>query len=168
MISWRSFIAQDLKVSRAWQSQRLRMAVKPGARRLPAEMFPYISMWTKSPAISIAPNGTLDLAFYAHTSDSTTCLLDVESWRSGLPSGRVDSCEYNVFYTYSKDGGLTFASPLKVNQEPIRGEDFVRYTGDSELGSPLAVSSSNDFAYPIWIGTPQVSKTQVFTAKIAR
>jgi Dolichyl-phosphate-mannose-protein mannosyltransferase len=122
----------------------------------------------KASAVSIAPNGTLDLVFYAHTGDSASCLLDIESWRMTLAAGRVDPCEYDVFYTYSNDGGRAFASPLKLNQQPIRGADFVQYTGASPLGSPLAVSSSNDYAYPVWIGTPQVSKTQVFTAKIAR
>ncbi len=122
----------------------------------------------KAPAISIAPNGALDLVFYAHTGDSTSCLLNVESWRNTLLARWVDLCEYDVFYTYSKDGGLTFGSPLKLNQQPIRGEDFVHFSGAAPLGAPLAVSSSNEYAYPTWIGTPQVGKTQIFTAKIAR
>ena len=94
--------------------------------------------------------------------------LNVASWQQTLPSGRVDPCEYAVYYTFSQDGGLTFAEPSKLNQNPIRGEDFIRIMGGSQVGSHLFVASSDDFAFPVWVGTPQAGKTQVYGVKIER
>ncbi len=122
----------------------------------------------KAPGIGISPTGTIDLVFYGHDPAAANCALDVQSWQWTLPFGRVDPCTYNVFYTFSSDGGLTFSEPLQLNDQPIRGEDFVRYQGGSQPGSHLAVASGEAFAYPIWVGTPAPGQTQVFTAKIAR
>jgi hypothetical protein len=122
----------------------------------------------KGPGIGVAPDGTIDLVFYAHDSSSTDCTLNIESWQETLPFGRVDPCEYNVYYTYSRDGGLTFAEPIKLNQRSIRGDDFIRFQGASQVGSHLSVASAIDFAYPTWIGTPTTGKTQVFGIKIER
>jgi hypothetical protein len=127
----------------------------------------YFDMGT-APGIDIAPDGTIDLAFYAHDSGSTDCVLDLEGWQETLPFGRVDPCEYNVYYTFSKDGGLTFAEPIQLNSEPIRGEDFPRFGGASYPGSHLSIASGERYAYPMWIETPNVGKTQVYTAKIER
>jgi len=121
-----------------------------------------------APGINIAPDGTIDLVFYTHSSSSKDCALDVLSWQMLQPFGRIDPCEYDVFYTYSLDSGLSFAEPLQLNQEPIRGEDLARYAGASQASAALAVASGEEYAYPIWIGTPQLGKTQVYTAKIQR
>ncbi len=122
----------------------------------------------KAPGIGMAPNGTIDLVFYAPVDPSSECLLNIESWRQTLPFGRIDPCEYNVYYTYSKDGGLSFAEPMKLNDRLIRGEDFILFQGASQVGSHLSVASSNEFAYPTWIGTPTTGKTQVYGIKIER
>ncbi|HLF89038.1 MAG TPA: hypothetical protein VI451_08850 [Anaerolineales bacterium] len=122
----------------------------------------------KAPGLGIAPNGTIDLVFYAHASSTLDCVETVESWQQTLPFGGLDDCEYNVFYTFSKDGGLSFAEPVQLNQDPIRGEDFIKWFGGSMAGSHLAVASGDDYAYPVWIGTPQSGQTQVFTARIER
>ena len=122
----------------------------------------------KGPGIGMAPDGTIDLVFYNQVSTSEECVLTVERWQQTLPFGRIDPCKYAVYYTYSSDGGLTFSDPLKLNQQPIRGEDFVRSQGGSQVGSHLSVASSDDFAYPVWIETPASGKTQVVGIKIRR
>ena len=122
----------------------------------------------KAPGIGMAPNGTIDLVFYAPVDPSTECLLNLEGWQQTLPFGRVDPCEYGVYYTFSKDVGLSFAEPVKLNDRPIRGEDFIRFQGASQVGSHLSVASGDDFAYPTWIGTPTNGKTQVYSIKIKR
>jgi len=73
-----------------------------------------------------------------------------------------------VFYTFSSDGGLSFAEPIQLNQQPIRGDDFARFQGVSQPGSHLVVASGGEFAYPIWVGTPETGQTQIYTAKIER
>jgi hypothetical protein len=82
--------------------------------------------------------------------------------------GRIDPCVYDVYYTFSKDGGLSFAEPVKLNGHPIQGEDFARFGIPSSAGSHLSVASGDMYAYPIWIGTPQTGKTQIYSAKIER
>jgi hypothetical protein len=121
----------------------------------------------KGPGIDMAPDGTIDLVFYVRESGQG-CTQNLESWQETLPFGRIDPCQYGVYYTYSKDGGLSFADPIKLNQKPIKGEDFFRFMDASWVGSHLTVASSNDFAYPVWIGTPTSSKTQLNGIKIER
>ena len=122
----------------------------------------------KAPGIGMAPDGTIDLVFYAHDRGSMDCVLDVEGWQQTLPMGRIDPCVYDVYYTFSKDGGLSFAEPVKLNGRPIQGEDFARFGVASRAGSHLSVASGDMYAYPIWIGTPQTGKTQIYSAKIER
>jgi hypothetical protein len=121
----------------------------------------------KGPGISMASDGTIDLVFYSQDNPSDTCVQTVQSWQETM-FGRIDPCNYNVYYTYSNDNGLSFAEPVKLNSQLIRGEDFIRVAGVSQVGSHLAVTSDNEFAYPIWIGTPSAGRTQVFGMKIER
>jgi hypothetical protein len=55
-----------------------------------------------------------------------------------------------------------------LNNDIIRGEDFDQFEGSSYLGSHLGIASGENFAYPVWIGTPQNAQTQVYTARIER
>ncbi len=126
------------------------------------------------PVISLAPNGTLDLVFYAHDSGSADCVGNLEIWQNSLLSIPVDSCEYNVFYTFSKDNAqtfaesLSFAEPTQLNQDPIRGEDFPRFSGLLLTESYLSLASTDTYAYPLWLGTPEAGKTQIYLVKIER
>lgn len=122
----------------------------------------------KGPGIGMSSDNSIDLVFYAKENPTENCILTIESWQQTLLRGRVDPCIYNVYYTFSNDGGLSFATPIQLNQQPIRGDDFVRIQGTSLVGSHLAVASGNEFAYPIWIGTPETGKTQIYSAKIKR
>jgi len=122
----------------------------------------------KGPGIGMSSETAIDLVFYAKNNPTESCSLTIESWQQTLPDGRVDPCTYNVYYTFSNNGGLSFATPIQLNQQPIRGEDFVRFHGASLVGPHPVVASGNEFAYPIWIGTPETGKTQIYTAKIKR
>jgi hypothetical protein len=122
----------------------------------------------KGPGIGMSSDNTIDLVFYAMDNPTRECIQTIESWQQTLPFGRVDPCTYNVFYTYSGDGGRSFSDPIQLNQEPVRGEHFTLFEGASRPGSHLAVASNDEFAYPIWIGTPETRKTQVYTARIER
>ncbi|MBC8496882.1 MAG: hypothetical protein H8D37_04400, partial [Chloroflexi bacterium] len=122
----------------------------------------------KAPGIGVAPDGIIDLVFYDHDRGSMDCVLDIESWQETLPLGRVDPCNYSVYYAFSKDGGLSFSQPHQLNAELIRGESFMRFEGESQVGSHIAIASTDDYAYPIWIGTPASKTTQVYTVQITR
>ncbi|MGZ9166527.1 MAG: hypothetical protein ACXW4U_15260 [Anaerolineales bacterium] len=122
----------------------------------------------KGPGIGMSSDNAIDLVFYAKDNPDANCILTIESWQQTLFGGRVDPCTYNVFYTFSSDGGLSFAEPIQLNQQPIRGDDFARFQGVLQPGSHLAVASGGEFAYPIWVGTPETGQTQIYTAKIER
>jgi len=119
------------------------------------------------PGIGIAPDGTLDLVFYAHDRGSLGCVLNTQSWQETARWGRVDPCNYNVFYTFSEDG-LAFSEPVQLNRKLVEGESLARFEGRSTMGSHLSVASSDDYAYPVWIGTPEAEKTQVYAVRISR
>ena len=119
------------------------------------------------PGIDMAPNGTVDVTFLAHDANSYDCVMNIESWRETIRWGQVDPCDYKAYFTTSKDGD-SFSTPITLNAKPIDGESLVRFDGRSALGSHLAVASSDEFAYPVWIGTPSQGKTQVHMVQIER
>jgi hypothetical protein len=122
----------------------------------------------KGPGIGMSSDNAIDLVFYAMDNPAADCVLTIERWQETVPFGRVDPCTYNVFYTFSSDGGLSFADPIQLNQEPVHGDEFTLFEGASRPGSHLSVASGDEFAYPIWIGTPGDGNTQMYTAKIER
>ena len=113
----------------------------------------------KGPGIGMSDDNTIDLVFYAKSDPNQECILT---------AGGVDPCTYNVYYTLSSDSGLSFAEPIQLNEQSIEGRDFARFYGLSQPGSHLAVASGDEFAYPMWIGTPENGKTRIYIAKIER
>jgi beta-lactamase regulating signal transducer with metallopeptidase domain len=118
------------------------------------------------PRLDISPNGIVDVVFY---SPINAC--DVEPFPSSIYTYSydwTDPCSYNVYYTYSSDGGNTF-SPLKqLNEEPIVGSRFLRIARQTKPGY-IGIASTNDAAYPVWIGNHEgVEGTQAYMMKIER
>ena len=122
----------------------------------------------KAPGLDIAPKGTIDVVFYAHAAGASACLLDIERWQATFETGWIDTCTYDVYYTFSQDGGRTFSEPLQLNEGPVQGDRFVRSGGFSQVGSHLGMASSDSYAHPIWIDTPDVERTQAMTVRIER
>ena len=155
------------------ESQQLAVAVSADSGRIwtstvaSGQVPLYFDVRT-APGIDISPLGTIDLVFYAHDPNAVECVLDTERWRLSLPFGGVDNCEYDVFYTYSEDGGSSYSEPVQLNSAPIRGEDFIRFNEASYASSHLGMASSENFAWPSWIGTPQLGVTQINSAQIER
>jgi hypothetical protein len=120
------------------------------------------------PGIGMAPDGTIDLTFLAHGDRSADCILDIESWQETFHWGWIDLCNYNVYYTFSAAGDLAFGEPVRLNGKLVEGESLARFEGRSTVGSHLAVASSDEYAYPVWIGTIGKNETQVHTVQITR
>ncbi len=118
--------------------------------------------------IDIAPNGMIDIIFYAHQDHSAVCVIDPETWRNSLIEGEVDHCTYDVYYTYSQDNGQTFSQPLQLNEVAIEGEGFVQFYGRSVMGIQPDMASANEYAYPIWIQAQSDSAIQAVTVQITR
>ena len=121
----------------------------------------------KAPGINIAPNGIIDVVFYAHDGSTPAC-FDWEAFSRRYTEGWVDTCDYNVYYTFSTDSGQSFSSPLRLNEQPIRGSRFVQTDGISRPGEYIGMASTNRYAYPIWIDTQGQDGTQAYTVCIER
>jgi hypothetical protein len=118
----------------------------------------------KAPGVGVAPDGTVDVVFYANSEDAPPCDFQIEDWR-GLIFGETwtDTCVYDVYYAFSKDGGQTFSLPLRLNEVPIRGERL-SLAGFFRLG----MASTDAYATPIWIETQGDDGTQAVTVRIER
>ena len=121
----------------------------------------------KAPGVNVAPNGTIDVMFYAHGEGAPGC-IDVPAFRKRRDQGWIDQCIYDVYYTFSKDGGQTFHVPIKLNGAPILGSRFLRTRGVSRPGEYMGMASANESAYPIWIDTQGTEGTQAYTVQIER
>lgn len=121
----------------------------------------------KAPGVNVAPHGTIDVIYYGLAGNAPDC-IDLTAYRNQREAGFIDECRYNVSYTFSKDGGQTFSSPVKLNDSPISGSRFVRTQGFSRSGEYIGMASTDEYAYPIWIHTLGEDGSQAFTVQIER
>ncbi len=120
------------------------------------------------PGLAIAPDGSIDMVFIVHDPNSLDCVLNIQKWKEFSFGGQRDLCSYNIYYTHSKDDGRSFSEPVQINDQLILGESLASFEGHSTFGSHLEIASNIDYAYPVWIGTPEDGKTQVYTVQIKR
>jgi hypothetical protein len=93
------------------------------------------------PQLSVAPNGRVDVAW---TDDRET-----------------SDFHFNERYTYSNDGGVTWAPNVKVSDQPVNYNFGVSY--NSDIRQPNGVASTNEYAIVGWADTRlanDVSQTQ--------
>ncbi len=129
--------------------------------------FPY----EVTPGLSVTADGMIDIVFYAQT-NAPDCISVPTQYAVALPIEWADKCSYNVYYTYSKNEGKippVFTEPRQLNDEPIVGSQFVRIFNVTSPGEAIGIASTNDAAYPVWIGNrADVEGTQAYMMKIAR
>jgi hypothetical protein len=93
------------------------------------------------PQLSVAPNGRIDVA-WADNRDTTDFHFDER-------------------YTYSTDGGVTWAQNVKVNDIPVNFNYGVSF--NSDIRQPNGVASTNEYAMIGWADTRKatdVTQTQ--------
>jgi hypothetical protein len=116
------------------------------------------------PAISVAPNGTLDIVFYAPTDaciDQDALEAYLQQRLAGQQPRWIDSCQYHVYYTWSTDGGASFQPPQRLTDQPIAGESFVQIQQQSRPGEYIGIAATDTYAYPIWIAGTHAYTTQI-------
>lgn len=119
----------------------------------------------KAAGLDIAPDGTVDVVFYA---PAEPCDLTLASWGEQLANGNlIDHCRYDVYYTYSKDDSR-FSQPVRLNETAIEGERFLQGGGFSQPGSHLSLVATNAAAYPIWLDNGTGEGVQAVTVRIER
>lgn len=105
------------------------------------------------PRLAVAPNGRLDAIFYDRREDP-------------------GNTGYDVFYTFSTDGGRTFSANTKVTtrRSSARGPRYLQSPpGVFEYGSRMGLLATNDGAVAAWTdGRNATSATyqDVFTAVV--
>lgn len=91
------------------------------------------------PQLAIAPDGRIDAIFYDRRNDP-------------------ENVRNHLRYTFSVDGGKTFASNVTVTEDPSSSQVGQRYLGDAaeglvEFGSRVALLSLSDKAIAVWTDT---------------
>lgn len=105
------------------------------------------------PAISVSPGGVLDVTWLDQRLDAEGLLL------------------LDQFYTYSLDGGRTWAPNLRVRDAPDQGWDprlSKHQNGMVFIGDYVDIDSSWQAAHPIWPDTRSGQGVDVYTATILR
>jgi hypothetical protein len=90
------------------------------------------------PAIGVAPNGRIDLAWYDYRNDV--------GWKEGDRRATFQ----DVYYASSTDGGKTFSKNVRVNDRPI-DRRFGPKLGS--INGPVGVASTDKVAFIAWDDT---------------
>jgi len=94
------------------------------------------------PQLAVAPNGRVDVA-----------------WQDNRDG--VTDFTFNERYSYSTDGGLTWAHNVKINDQPINFNYGVSF--NSDIRQPNGIASTNQYAIIGWADTrfaDEVTQTQ--------
>jgi len=96
---------------------------------------------TFEPRMSVAPNGRIDVAWYDHRNDPA---YDPTQTRVGNQNRFQD-----VYYSYSTDGGRSWAQNVKVTDRLIDRKLGV-HSGNYGLKGPIGLASGDHAAFIAW------------------
>ncbi len=117
------------------------------------------------PGISIAPNGRIDVAWWDFRTDA---LYNPEG--NGNATRRNASC-FDIYYTSSTDGGLTWARNSRISDRSMNQWEGVAMNPAYDLRGPIGVASTNEEAYVSWAdsrnGTFDLPTEDVYFATVA-
>ncbi len=100
------------------------------------------------PAVSVNPNGVVDVVWYDRRDDPGNRLLD-------------------VYHTYSRDGGETWSPNLRVTTVSSDPTLSRHQNGMVFIGDYIDIDSTVDRAYPVWADTRH-GEADTFTARVER
>ncbi len=128
----------------------------------------------KGPGLGVAPDGTIDVAFYALAeekntpSETTACPLDLATWQVQRGQAWLDPCRYDVYYTFSRDGGQSFSQPRRLNEAPVDGAGLVLIERWPEATAYLDIASTARQAHLVWTEGQTGQGSQAVTVQIER
>ena len=113
------------------------------------------------PGISIAPNGRVDVAWYDFRTDG---IFNPNGRGFSDLSGEI--C-WDVFYTFSTDGGSTWApNNIRVSDRSMNRDEGISLNPKYDARGPFAVASTNDLTHFAWgdsrAGQPEVPVQDVY------
>jgi len=88
------------------------------------------------PNLSVAPNGRLDLVW-------------MDGRHSPIPATATSLGFQDVYYTYSLDGGRTFAENIRISDRSI-DRRFGIWQGNADIHGPTGIISTDDVVYFTW------------------
>lgn len=99
------------------------------------------------PGVSVAPNGRVDVAWFDYRNDPF--------FTGGEPGEMGTTTEerfWDVYYTYSTDGGENWAPNERITDRLIDGEIGTTFS-NQDIRAPIAVASANEAAMFAWPDT---------------
>jgi hypothetical protein len=103
--------------------------------------------WTSPLAIDDDPPDMHVTGFYPQLNVSPNGRIDV-AWQDNR---ETTDFHFNVRYTYSTDGGATWAKNIKVNDRPLNFNYGISF--NSDLRQPVGVASANQYVLIGWADT---------------
>lgn len=117
----------------------------------PQREWTFNEMW---PSLGIAPDGRLDVAWY----DSREDLVDDDE---------EEVRQQHVYYTYSSDGGATWAPSIRVSDRVIDRELGIWHTG---MRAPVGLASTEQAALLAWdhtrSGNPTTMTQDIYAGRV--
>ncbi|HJV09531.1 MAG TPA: sialidase family protein, partial [Acidimicrobiales bacterium] len=96
------------------------------------------------PGISVAPNGRVDVAWHDFRNDPFFF-----AGQEGNMGTAVGQRYWDVYYTYSEDGGATWAENKRLTNPSIDAKHGATFNNIDTRG-PMGIASSNEAAYVAW------------------
>ncbi|MDQ2827318.1 MAG: glycoside hydrolase, partial [Actinomycetota bacterium] len=116
------------------------------------------------PGISIAPNGRIDVAWWDFRTDAL-----YNPGGNGNTTRRDETC-FDIFYTSSGDGGVTWAKNSRISDRSMNQNEGYAMNPAYDLRGPIGVASTNDEAYVAWSdsrnGTVELPTEDAYFAKV--
>ena len=92
------------------------------------------------PQVSVAPNGRVDVAWHDFRNDTVF-----------NPSGaRADQTYWDVYYSYSHDGGRTWAQDIRMSDRSMHQNEGYSFHRQYGLAGPVGIASTDAVAYVAW------------------
>ena len=104
------------------------------------------------PRIDVAPNGRIDAVWY-----------DTRNWEGNDNNNLL----YDLYYSYSSDGGQTFSSNVKLNSESHIKQtncDNNQYCGQRRLYEYIGLHSENERVIAVWAAMNSNTPTAMFSS----
>jgi hypothetical protein len=125
--------------------------------------------WQIFPAVSVSPGGVIDVSWMDTRLGGAATLKEGTGGSSDLVG--EEHLKFDQYYTYSLDGGKTWASNIRVRDIEDQGWD-PQYSNHQNgmifIGDYNDIDSSWAAAHPVWPDTRGDLRANVYTAVILR
>lgn len=96
-----------------------------------------------TPGIDVAPNGRIDVTWYDFRNDPFA------GGQGGEDGHQVEQRYWDVYYTYSGDGGTSWSPNIRVTKTTVDGAEGATFN-NMDVRGPMGIASTDDVAYVAW------------------